>query len=169
MAKKGLSRQAITNLILKFISYQAKKKLGEDVIEDITDILGEEFQEELATKLGWNQGKIIDAFEEADKQFIRQCKSDTLKQAIKSQPLARIPSLEKFATSLPYTLNDDGLLNILEQRFRDDWPNLTKSQITSAARLYRKCLDKSLASKANQLPETSIRILIRLTERLINN
>ncbi len=85
-----------------------------------------------------------------------------LRQAVKSQPLARIPSLEKFATALPQTLDDDGLLEILEQRFRDDWSNLSKSQITSAARLYRKCLDKSLASRANQLPETSIRILTRI-------
>ncbi len=54
MAKKGLSRQVITNLILKLISYQAKRKLGEDVVTDITDIPGEEFQEKLASQLGWN-------------------------------------------------------------------------------------------------------------------
>ncbi len=163
MAKKGLSRRAITNLVLKFISYQAKKQLGVDVVEGIFDILGEEFQEELATTLDWDQEEIIEAFEEADKQFIGQCNDETLKQAIKSQPLARIPSLEKFAASLPYTLDDGGLLEILEQRFQNDWKNLSKSQIKTAARLYRKCLDKSLATKAKQLPETSIRILMRVS------
>jgi hypothetical protein len=163
MAKKGLSRQTITKLVLKLVSYQAKKQLGEDVIEDIADVLGEEFQEELATKLGWHQDEIIEAFEDADKQFIRQCKNETIKQAIISQPLARIPSLEKFAASLPSSLDDDGLLEMLEQQFANDWKNFTKSQIQAAAYLYRKCLDRSLASKAKQLPETSIRILLRLS------
>jgi len=162
MVKKVLSRQLITRLILKLISYQAKRQLGEDVIADLKDVLGDEFQEKLASQLGWNQEKIIEAFEDADKQFIKQCKNDILKQAVKSQPLARIPSLEKFAITLPQTLDDEGLLEILEQRFRDDWSNLPESQIASAARLYRRCLDKSLTSKANQLPETSIRILSRI-------
>jgi len=146
MAKKGLSRQLITRLVLKLIAYQAKRQLGEDVIADLADVVGEEYQEKLASQLGWNQEKIIEAFEDADEQFIKQCRNNTLKQAVKSQPLARIPSLEKFATALPQTLDDEGLLEILEQRFRDDWSNLNNSQVKTAARLYRKCLDKSLAS-----------------------
>jgi hypothetical protein len=52
MARKGLSRQLITRLVLKLISYQAKRQLGEEVIADLTDVLGEEFQEKLASQLG---------------------------------------------------------------------------------------------------------------------
>lgn len=162
MAKKTTTRQLIMRLITKFLAYQVEKQVGKGVISDLTDFLGEDAQELLASQLGWSQEKIIEAFEQADQQFIKLSKSNTLKQAVQSQPLARIPSLEKFANALPQTLDDKGLLELIKQRFRDDWPNLTKAQIENAAHLYRKCLDNSLASRADQLPETAFRILQRI-------
>lgn len=59
---------------------------------------------------------------------------------------------------MPQTLDDESLSIALGERFKQDWQNhLTENQLHDAVKLYRFCIDRSLATKCNQLLPTIFR------------
>jgi hypothetical protein len=163
--------KTLLKLSAAVIEHQAKKNLGEEATSLLVNVLAEYAGEKTLDKLvefvqqGDRAQKLIEAFKEADKCFAKQCGDEMLKQAIAMTPLAEIPSLEKLAAALPETLDDDGLLAALRGRFADDWRNaLSDAQLDRAALVYRKCLDRPLAAKCDQLLETLFRKVERIEE-----
>lgn len=148
--------KAILKMAAELIKYQAKKQLGEGFIntfaESLTDYLGENTTERINAfiETGNNGEKLLAAFQDADLAFSGY-NDKTLRQMIISKPLRQLETLEKLASALPKTLDDDGLFETLHHQFASDWPNLTNEIHTRAASLYRICLERALAIHCNQL------------------
>jgi tetratricopeptide (TPR) repeat protein len=153
----------------ELVKYYAEKTLGEGasgiLVQELTDLVGESVTEKIKDFL--DQGEltkqVIEAFNEADNCFSLTIDDDVLKQAIISKPLAGLEQWDVVAKQIPSTLNDTGLLTLIRTRFEKDWPGkLTNQQLDRAAMVYRDCLDRSLATKLNQILPT----LFRKVERI---
>lgn len=161
--------KTIVKFATELVKYYAGKALGEGasaiLVDELTDLVGETVTEKITNFL--NQGEltkqIVEAFDEADNCFSRSIDDDVLRQAIVSKPLAGLEQWEVVVTQLPSKLNDAELFTIIRKRFDQDWPGkFTSQQLDRAAMVYRDCLDRSLATKLNQILPT----LFRKVERI---
>lgn len=161
--------KTLVKLATELVIYYAEKALGEGalaiLVQELTDLVGESVTEKIKDFLdqGELSKQVFDAFKEADNCFYNTVDDDVLKQAIISKPLAGLEQWEAVTKQLPSTLDDMGLLTLIRMRFEQDWPGkLTKQQLDRAAVVYRDCLDRSLATKLDQLLPT----LFRKVERI---
>ncbi len=147
--------QTVFKLVTELVKYQAKKVFGDGFINvlssQLTDIAGESASEKVDAFLaqGSNAENLLMAFKDADDEFYRDG-DDTQRQMIHDKPLAALESLEKLANKFPKTLDTDGLLEALRSQFASDWGNLTADEHLNSAKLYRTCLERSLAVRCNQ-------------------
>lgn len=153
----------------ELIKYYSEKALGEGalaiLVEKMTNLVGENATEKISNFLNQEEltKKLVEAFEEADYCFSRSIDDDVLRQAIISKPLAGLEQWDVVVTQLPSTLNDAELFTIIRKRFDQDWPGkFTSQQLDRAAVVYRDCLDRSLATRLNQILPT----LFRKVERI---
>jgi tetratricopeptide (TPR) repeat protein len=133
----------------------------------VTELTGEQVADRITEYLNDEQVTqyLLKAFELADACFEEECGDPLLQEAIRSQPLAGIPTLERLAAALPRTLDDEGMRAGLRQQFQQDWrEQLTDEQLDRAAAAYLRCLDRGLATRAQQLQPT----LLRQTQRLLS-
>lgn len=161
--------KTVTKLFSELVKHQAKKHLGEGVFDVLAggaaEVGGQVATERVSALVsqGANAEKLLAAFRRADSCFAKRCDDRALKQAITSQPLAGLPSLEKLAASLTDSLDDDSLFRGLRLRFAEDWTGqLSDEQLNRAASLYRNCLDRALAATCGQLLPTLYRKIERI-------
>lgn len=153
-------------LAAKLVYYLIEKNMAGDFVSATLGILTPATADDLLNLLVSGEEAsaqaqhILAAFKIADETFVRHVRDERLRQAILSQPMAGLPTLEKLAANLPDTLDDLSLYEALYKQFKTDWPSqLVDKQCRKAARLYVECLENGLAIKCNQfLPILLIKI-----------
>ena len=167
-AMANISKNVI-KLATELVKYRAEKMLGKDalsvIVNGATDLVGESATEKIASFFGQGEQarKLLDAFRTADICFADSIDDYELEQAINSKPLAGLPKLETFTLLLPNTLDDNGLLRMLQKQFETDWQGrISNRKLEKAAREYRRCLDRSLAANLDQMLSSLYRIAERI-------
>lgn len=149
--------KTVVRLATELLKHQAKNLIGDEALNIIAksmiDYAGENVTEKITSYFNNedNAENLLAAFKDADASFLSECEDNTLRQMVISKPLADLPSLENLASKLSKTLDDQGLHAALYNHFVEDWPNLSTAQINRAAKLYKKCLDRALAAKCDQM------------------
>jgi hypothetical protein len=149
--------KTLARLAGEFFAHQARKHLGDRFLvtlgQELVGYAGETTSEKLSSFFaqGKKSEQLIAAFKDADSCFADKCADPELRQCILALPLHEIPTLEKLASRLPQTLDEQGLLAAIHAQFHTDWPNLSQAQLDAAAAEYLGCLSHALAAKFDQL------------------
>jgi tetratricopeptide (TPR) repeat protein len=157
--------KTVVRLAAELLKHQAKNVFGDEFLNIISngliDVAGENITEKLNAFLDTEDKaeKLLAAFKDADATFLAECEDYTLRQMVISKPLAALTSLESLATKLPKTLDDQRLREVLREQFAVDWPNVPQELIRKASDHYKKCLDRALAAKCDQILPTIFRKL----------
>ena len=165
----------IVKLATALVKYHAEKALGDDalsiVVQGVTNLAGESAVEKISSFLdqGEQANRLIEAFKAADICFTNNIDDAELNQMIISKPMAGLEKLETFAASLPETLDDDGLLYMIQNQFEVDWHGkISGSKLKKAALVYRRCLDRSLATKMGQILQSMYRSVERIEKNTLD-
>ena len=141
---------AIVRFVTAFISYRARKSIGDDALSVLTDSLlssvGDEASESITTFFNNRQAvdALLEAGEEADRCFRARCSDPTLQQ-LGQMPIGDLPSIQAAINSLPKTVDRSLLSEALQSVLKDDYGSqLSDDQISEASNLYLECLEEQL-------------------------
>jgi len=141
--------KTIIKLTVALLKHQVENIFGKDVIgiagKILIDVGGEKTQGRIDSILITNEGseKLIDAALRADDYFREKCEDQDLRDAF-TLTIGDQPSVQTALRELPKALDQKEAFKTIRDNLVRDFPNLTKIQVDTGAKIYIECLNRAL-------------------------